>query len=379
MESTFDQNVHFDFGQVLAVVVATLILSAIWTILRSRGIATQICTCSFVVALVCTQLLMKNLGSGVLNFRYPALVTSLHFICIWLASWLVMTSRGHFHKCKPSSLGSCRRYIKYVLPIAASLPLSIALNNTSLIYMGAGLVGIMGTLAPIITAVLTHCLGRRINRTGWVGVAVASLGAIFIGTGELKDQGGEMNSVAMGLVFCTASVFLRAVKAVLQDQLLEPSAYKDREDPKDLEQGVRMDAPSRKVPSSEPSPPMTPMHVWALQAPPCTCLALLYALLTENASEAAAEATPQVAWMVLLTCITATVLNILGMATMKQLGASSMQIIGKLNTIILLAFSMGFWREKMPQEVLMGTCFVLAGVAIFERRGDSTASKRSLP
>ena len=37
------------------------------------------------------------------------------------------------------------------------------------------------------------------------------------------------------------------------------------------------------------------------------------------------------------------------MATMKQLGASSMQIIGKLNTIVLLAFSMGFWGERMPQ------------------------------
>jgi len=73
--------------------------------------------------------------------------------------------------------------------------------------------------------------------------------------------------------------------------------------------------------------------------------------------------------MILLTCITATFLNVLGMTTMKQLGASSMQIIGKLNTIILLAFSMGFWGERMPQEVLVGTCFVLAGVAVFEQRG----------
>ena len=94
---------------------------------------------------------------------------------------------------------------------------------------------------------------------------------------------------------------------------------------------------------------LSPMHVWALQAPPCTAWAVVYALLTESPNQAVANTTPQVARMILLTCITATFLNVLGMTTMKQLGASSMQIIGKLNTIILLAFSMGFWGERMPQ------------------------------
>ena len=353
-------DIQMDVGQVVAVVVATLIFSAIWAILQPRGVGAQICACSFVLSLVCTQLLMKNLGSGALNFRYPASVTSLHFLFIWLTSWLFWASRKQFEKCRPSSMGSARRYAKYVLPIAASLPMSIALNNTSLLYMGAGLVGIIGTLAPIITAVMTHCLGRRINRTGWIGIGVASVGATCIGAGEIKDQGGEMNSVALGLVFCTASVFLRAAKAVLQDQLLEPSAYKLQD--RDLESQQIKFAESHEARSevwetlhagrrrtASPTSGLSPMHVWALQAPPCTLWAMTYAFVTESPSQAIAETTPEVGRMILLTCITATVLNVLGMATMKQLGASSMQIIGKLNTIILLAFSMGFWGEKMPQ------------------------------
>ena len=354
------QDIQMDVGQVVAVVVATLIFSAIWAILQPRGVGAQICACSFVLSLVCTQLLMKNLGSGALNFRYPASVTSLHFLFIWLTSWLFWASRKQFEKCRPSSMGSARRYAKYVLPIAASLPMSIALNNTSLLYMGAGLVGIIGTLAPIITAVMTHCLGRRINRTGWIGIGVASVGATCIGAGEIKDQGGEMNSVALGLIFCTASVFLRAAKAVLQDQLLEPSAYKLQD--RDLESQQIKLAESHEARSevwetlhtgrrrtASPTSGLSPMHVWALQAPPCTLWAMTYAFVTESPSQAIAETTPEVGRMILLTCITATVLNVLGMATMKQLGASSMQIIGKLNTIILLAFSMGFWGEKMPQ------------------------------
>ena len=251
-------------------------------------------------------------------------------------------------------MGSVRRYVKFVLPIALSLPLSIALNNTSLLYMGAGLAGIIGTMAPIITAVLTHCLGRRINKTGWIGVSVATFGATCIGAGELKDQAGQMNSVALGLVFCTASVFLRAAKAVLQDQLLEPTAYESEAEGQvdlDLEGQAKRPSPRREPPGSPVSLPsaLSPMHVWALQAPPCTAWAVVYALLTESPNQAVANTTPQVARMILLTCITATFLNVLGMTTMKQLGASSMQIIGKLNTIILLAFSMGFWGERMPQ------------------------------
>ncbi|CAE7597955.1 unnamed protein product [Symbiodinium sp. CCMP2456] len=374
-----DSAMELDAGQVAAVLVATFIFLAIWAILQPRGLATQICTCCFVLSLVCTQLLMKDLGSGDLNFRYPATVTSLHFVFMWLTSWTFWASRKQFHRCRPSSVGSLRRYAKFVLPIALSLPLSIALNNTSLLYMGAGLAGIIGTMAPIITAVLTHCLGRRINKTGWLGVSVATFGATCIGAGELRDQGGQVNSVALGLVFCTASVFLRAAKAVLQDQLLEPTAYESEEGggEVDLEgqvrQGqVRSPSPKREGKEALPvSPPsaLSPMHVWALQAPPCTAWAVVYALLTESPNQAVAHTTPPVARMIFLTCITATFLNVLGMTTMKQLGASSMQIIGKLNTIILLAFSMGFWGERMPQEVLVGTCFVLAGVAVFEQRG----------
>jgi small neutral amino acid transporter SnatA (MarC family) len=160
------------------------------------------------------------------------------------------------------------------------------------------------------------------------------------------------------------------VKAVLQDQLLEPAAYRGKgKEGKDLEhgehgeQGEQWEQGEEEVEEKEklrersPAQALSPMHVWALQAPPCTGLALAYALLTESPAQAAAELTPQVGHMVFLTCVTATILNILGMTTMKHLGASSMQIIGKLNTIILLAFSMGFYGERLPQASCRKCCW----------------------
>ncbi|CAK9107601.1 unnamed protein product [Durusdinium trenchii] len=353
-------------AQLLAVLVTCAIFCAIWIILKPRGFVVQLCTCCFVLSLVCTQLLMKELASTV-KFRYPAIVTSLHFLSVWIVAWIFWAFHGELLvRCNPASLGSSRRFFTFVLPIAASLPLSIVFNNTSLLYMGAGLAGVVGTMAPIVTAILTHFLGRRISRHGWIGVLVATCGASFIAFGE-ADPGKEDGLVLLGLMFCTMSVFLRAVKAVLQDQLLQPAAYSSRSD---LEKGIQ------PLGSQEA---LTPMHVWALTAPPCTLLALAYAFTTESFESALQEVTPTSGAFVLTSCFSATVLNILGLMSVKQLGASSMQIVGKLNTIVLLALSMGFWGESMPKEVLVGTCFALMGVAIFERGGSMRPAKLSQP
>ena len=335
----FFSTFHLNVAQGLAVLVTVAIFWAIWIIVQPRGLTVQLCTCCFVLSLVCTQLLMKELASSV-KFRYPALVTSLHFLSVWLVSWTFWALRGElFQRCHPSSLGSLRRFWTFVLPIAASLPLSIVFNNTSLLYMGAGLAGVVGTMAPIITAILTHFLGRRISGHGWMGVLVATCGASFIAMGEVGDP-KEDSLVLFGLFFCTMSVFLRAVKAVLQDQLLEPAAYQRV----DLEQGT----PNGVKVSTAP-PALSPMHVWALTAPPCTLLAFTYAVATESLRSALHELTATSIFFVLISCLSATILNILGLMSVKQLGASSMQIVGKLNTIVLLALSMGFWGESMPK------------------------------
>ena len=335
----FFSTFHLNVAQGLAVLVTVAIFLAIWIIVQPRGLTVQLCTCCFVLSLVCTQLLMKELASSV-KFRYPALVTSLHFLCVWLVSWTFWALHGElFQRCHPSSLGSLRRFWTFVLPIAASLPLSIVFNNTSLLYMGAGLAGVVGTMAPIITAILTHFLGRRISGHGWMGVLVATCGASFIAMGEVGDP-KEDSLVLFGLFFCTMSVFLRAVKAVLQDQLLEPAAYQRV----DLEQGT----PNGVKVSTAP-PALSPMHVWALTAPPCTLLAFTYAVATESLRSALHELTATSIFFVLISCLSATILNILGLMSVKQLGASSMQIVGKLNTIVLLALSMGFWGESMPK------------------------------
>lgn len=349
------------FAKVAALAITVAIFVAVLIILRPRGLRVQLSACSFVASLVVTQLMMKALSSPPFDYRFPATVTALHFLSAWVfchTYWFVVGDRG---KTWPGSLGSSRRYVVTILPIACSLPLSVVLNNEAMIYVGTGVNAVVGTLTPVTTAVLSSCLGRSLAKTSWIGVALAFFGALLIVHGEARGvllsrgkepETGEGPSFALvGLALSVLAVLTRSVKVVLQDKLLQPRAY----------------ANDGQAAANAPSP----MHVWALQAPPCFILAVFYALLSESIATAWQRLTREVFALMLCTCLTATWLNIMGMFLIRDLGASSMQIVGKLNTLITVSLSVAYFGEHLPAEVALGTCVVLCGVYIFER-GEAT-------
>jgi len=347
-------------GQLLAVFVAVGIIIGLAVMLEPRGRHVQVAAVVFVLSLVTTQLLMKVLTSPPFAFQYPALVTTLHFLtvyCICLVHW---AWAGDMEKCRPMSVGSQSRYMRTILPIALSLPLSIILNNQSLIYIGAGLSAIIATFAPITTAILSHALGRKVARTAWIGIVIASVGAVIIGYGKLHGSRAvaHVDNMSLGLALSMLAVLLRSMKVVLQDKLLAPSAYSD---------------------ASIPEKPLSPMHVWALQAPPCALVSSLYMIATEDVFVAVSTMTPSCFRLILLSCVSASSLNIMGMFTIRNVGASSMQIIGKVNTLIIIAVSVAFFGEELQRLVLLGALLVLTGVGIFEWASSNQASHGVLP
>jgi len=202
-------------------------------------------------------------------------------------------------------------------------------------------------------------MGRGISPRGWLGVAIATAGTISIGASEIEGAEASGDTVH-GFILAGLAVLLRSSKVVLQDLLMEPAAY----------------AAAPRPRRAEPS--LSPMHLWALQAPPCFLISLLYALCTEDVRKAWVQLTPGTCGMVAATCVSASVLNMLGMSTIKELGASSMQIIGKLNTIILVSFSVAFLGETLQPAVCFGAGLVLVGIAVFELDASSRELKSKI-
>lgn len=252
-------------------------------------------------------------------------------------------------KCMPRSLGSARRYVVYIVPISCSVPLSVVMNNQALLYMGAGLNGIFSTLTPLTTALVAHMLGRRIARTGWVALLVAFAGAMIIASGKIQSS-NTSKSPMLGIAFALAAMGLRAFKVVLQDRILAPAAYAGRE----------------KEEEGSTAKPSTPMHVWALQAPVCALVSFGVALSTEDIGNAWNQITLRTLCMFLITCMSATGVNLLGMYNVRNLGATFGQVVGQLNTILLVSFSVAFMGESFPTRVVIGTAVLLAGVSAYQ-------------
>ena len=59
-------------------------------------------------------------------------------------------------------------------------------NNKAMVYAGAGVCAVIGTLSPVCTAVISSCCGRRLSAFSWAGVLVAFLGALVISWGEVS-------------------------------------------------------------------------------------------------------------------------------------------------------------------------------------------------
>jgi len=349
-------------GIVLVIVIA--VFAVVFFILRTHRIGVRVGVCAYIASLVTTQLMMRAIASPPFNYRFPAFLATMHCLSVWVVCIGYWAYRD-VSKLSPKSLDSARRYITYVVPIACTMPFSVIFSNTALIYLGAALNSIIGSFTPVSTAILSRLLGREIVPWAWVGLCIAIGGALVISWAETASAGFKTQApepVMIGIGFAFFAAILRSVKVVLQDMLLSPQAY-DR---------------ARQPLMSDRQ--LEPMHVWALQSPPMMLVSLIYTWRHEGVGSAFHHLSGfGVVAMLIATCVSSTFLNILGMVAIKELGASSMQLIGKLNTLITVACSSVLFGETLETKVLCGGALMLVGIIVFERaNGEAADAKQQL-
>lgn len=341
----------FAIQQFLAVAGTALLFGAICFVLRARGIRVVGSACLFVASLTTCQLAVGKLSKPPYNWHHPGFMVTLHFACVWVACAGYWFWVGEPHKILPCSIKG-RRWARNILPYALCMPVSVVLNNVGIMEAGPGLVAIIGTLSPIVTALVSCFFGRKIPLLSWAGVAVAIVGGAIISWAEFSqgEKSGK-NKMVYGMICALLSVFGRAFKIVISDWLLSPTAY----------------APSGGTAKEQQ---LSFMHIYVLQFSAGDLVTLLFAFYMEQA-EGALKAwnslNSSIALMIFITCVPAFILNFMGGVVLSHLGAPLQQLIGKLNTLVIAAISMAFLGEHLSHNVLVGTGFVLVGVAIFEQ------------
>jgi drug/metabolite transporter (DMT)-like permease len=367
---------HADERLVWACIGIAALFICICVMLRESGWRAQAGACSFISCLSLTQLFMKRLTEPPLNYVFPGCITVLHFVVVEIVVVIYWAWQGDLNKCLPSSIGSAKRYCTRIPPVATSLSLSIVLNNMALSYIGAGLNAVLGSITPVITALLTRMLGQELSSTSWLGVVCVVAGSVIVSSELLLSGVSTAGRARIGIFISFSATLLRSCKVVFQDLLLNPDDYDKyyakSESREKSRESFKRESLKRESLSSMASPihvvtALDPMHASALQGPPCICVACLVAFSLESPMLAWALLTPQIGFLVMCTCVTALVLGLGGMILMKDVGANMMQLTGNLNIIVTMAMSMAFLAEVLAIEQLLGAVIVLVGVGIFQR------------
>merc|ERR1719321_1522937 len=108
------------------------------------------------------------------QFPYAMFMSSLHFIATLVAVMICYQVKGEE---RPQMNFHCSQfrswYFQTMVPIVLCVYLSVVLNNAGLIYIGAGLNGMIGLGTPVITAILAAFCGMKLVTFAWVGILVA--------------------------------------------------------------------------------------------------------------------------------------------------------------------------------------------------------------
>merc|ERR1719316_655506 len=115
---------------------------------------------AYITGLITVQLTMKQVLH---SFPYPLFMSTMHFLVTVAAVQVAVKITGEKH---PEVEVNCPKFRKWflrnIVPPVICQYLSIALNNMSLLYIGAGINAMIGLATPVITALMAAIFGMKI-------------------------------------------------------------------------------------------------------------------------------------------------------------------------------------------------------------------------
>eukprot|EP00927_Polykrikos_kofoidii_P068782 TRINITY_DN64114_c0_g1_i1.p1 TRINITY_DN64114_c0_g1~~TRINITY_DN64114_c0_g1_i1.p1 ORF type:complete len:460 (+),score=46.38 TRINITY_DN64114_c0_g1_i1:99-1382(+) len=267
------------------------------------------------------------------GFNYAKFVTSLHLFFSSLAAFIILLVR-QLSTGKPIPVPTTSEFCFGILPIAMTFGLSIGTENQALVLVSAAFSEVVAASNPVMSAFLTWLFGMGFDTRLIAPICVVVTGCVL----SVK---GEMHFSALGLGMLLFAVFLRGLKAVMQQKLMTGET-KEKFDPVTLMAWTCMTA----------------------------CLQLvLYSAATEGRAplDALAASTDSMglAVAIVASCIIACALNMSALFVVKQLGAVGMQMVSQMKSLLVVIGGVALLAESFTVLQYLGFGIVLVGVYWF--------------
>merc|ERR1719161_55716 len=122
----------------------------------------------YVSALIAVQLTMKQVLQ---SFPFPLFMSLIHFIATTTTVTLFIQTQGEkFPEADVQKPDFREWFVRAVVPACICQYLAIAMNNVSLVYIGAGINAMISLATPVVTAMVAAIFGLDIAGLAWVAV-----------------------------------------------------------------------------------------------------------------------------------------------------------------------------------------------------------------
>lgn len=297
-----------------------------------------------------------------LNFPNPIFLTFLQYLLLsifsismfWKRITRIRNADGTIFKLRSTRFLSF--YTRKILPVVLTLAVGVSLNNTSLGVISPGFNAVLGQLTPVLTAIFSSFLGTRFSRRAWMAIIFAVLGGLCAMRGgmsaETKLHRGE---AWFGVFLSLSSMICRSLKNVLMERNMNGSGSNSEVG------GV----------FREPDPILNPGEMIVLQTPLVALVLLVMSCFTKAGVRGPihqilySDHSGFIAFGVFVNATSASLLNFAGMYILRSIGATSMQLVGKCNTFVVLAFSAAYFGEIVSLAEVAGAGIVLWALWLF--------------
>lgn len=311
-----------------AVLVMVIVVTAMFF---QMGVAVVIQVVMYVCCLAFVKIVMKIVYEY--GFDYAKFVTSLHLFFSSFAAFVVLIARQHATG-KSIAVPTGSEFCFGILPISMTFGLSIGTENQALVLVSAAFSEVVAASNPVMSAFLTWLFGMGFDMRLLAPISVVVSGCVL----SVK---GELHFSSLGLAMLLFAVFLRGLKAVMQQKLMTGET-KEKFDPVTLMAWTCMTACAQLV---------------------------VYSAFTEGRApfDALASSTGSVGLFVAIaaSCVIACALNMSALFVVKQLGAVGMQMVSQMKSLLVVIGGIALLAESFTTLQYLGFGIVLVGVYWF--------------
>lgn len=325
---------HFDtaFDPTLlraCAVAVSLTIALVVFLYYSKGPLVIFKVIVYLMALSTIKAVVKLVQDGC-TFDFPLFLTGTHFVSAAVVAFAMLMC-NRFRTGEKMERPSIANIGTRFAPIALAFAGSVAMGNLALVYSTTAFVEIVGSCSPIFTVAMAVLMKQPFDMR-----LLAPCFVVFIGCALTSK--GEPRFSMLGLFFGAGSNVPRAVKTVLTQMLLAKDAVAFSP----LEVLLWTSVPSSAIMFSWSliQEGTSPYHLWYQQG--------LVSNLTGS---------------LLLSCVNATVLNIVLLYVIRDLGAVGTQIVAQVKALLVIIGGMCFLKEKVSALELCG--FLLVAIGVF--------------